>query len=101
VVVDGAGQKHSGDVYLAVTLNRTETDVLAGENDGKKLTNVAVVKELVKIGKMDKGKDFQQTFRVKLWKGVDPSNLRLVAFVQEPGEGKVLGAAMTQTILKK
>ncbi len=98
VVVGAAGQRHGGDVYLAVALDKTVTDVLAGENDGKTLTNVAVVKELVKIGKMEKGKDFQQSFRVKLWNGVDPRNLRLVAFVQESGEGKVLGATMTREI---
>jgi hypothetical protein len=98
VVVDDTAQQHGGDVYLAVALDKTVTDVLAGENDGKKLTNVAVVKELVKIGKVEKGKDLQQTFRVKLWKGADPSNLRLVAFVQESGEGKVLGATMTKEI---
>jgi hypothetical protein len=100
VAIDAGAQRHGGNVYLAVTLDKTVTDVLAGENDGKKLTNVAVVKELVKIGKMDNGKAFQQTFRVKLWKGVDPSNLRLVAFVQEPGVGKVLGATMTRAITK-
>jgi hypothetical protein len=98
IVADGSGQRHRGEVYVAVALNSTQTDILAGENDGKKLTNIAVVRDLVKIGKMDKGKDFQQAFRVKLWSGVDPSNLRLVAFVQEAGEGKVLGATMTRKI---
>lgn len=98
VEVGGAGQKVGGDVYLAVALNQTVTDVLAGENDGQKLTNVAVVMDLVKIGKLEKGKDFQQSFRVKLWSGVDPSNLRVVAFVQESGVGKVVGAAMTRAI---
>ncbi len=98
VVVDGAAHKLSGDVYLAVALDKTVTDVLAGENDGKKLTNVAVVMDLVKIGKLEKGKDFQQDFHVRLWNGADAANLRVVAFVQESGEGKVLGAAMTRTI---
>jgi hypothetical protein len=98
VTVDGAAQKLGGDVYLAIALDKTVTDVLAGENDGKKLTNVAVVKDLVKIGKVEKGRDFQKIFRVKLWSGVDPRNLRVVAFVQEAGEGKVVGATMTRAI---
>ena len=98
VAVDGASQKLGGDVYVAVALDKTVTDVLAGENDGKKLTNVAVVMSLVKIGKAEKGKDFEQNFRVKLWNGADRSNLRVVAFVQEPGVGKVVGAAMTRAI---
>lgn len=100
VTVDAATQKHGGDVYLAVALDKTVTDVLGGENHGTTLTNIAVVKDLVKIGKLEKGRDFQQSFRVKLWKDADASNLRLVAFVQEPGEGKVLGATMTREIRK-
>lgn len=99
VTVDSAGQK-DGEVYLAIALDKTVTNVLGGENNGKTLTNVAVVKDLVKIGKLEKGRDFRQSFRVKLWSGADPSNLRVVAFVQEPGEGRVLGAAMTREIKK-
>jgi hypothetical protein len=100
VVVEGASEKRSGDVYVAVALDKTQTDVLAGENDGKKLTNVAVVKELVKIGKLEKGRSFDQPFRIRLWSGVDPSNLRVVALVQEAGLGKVVGAGMTKEIGK-
>jgi len=98
VAVDGSGQKRGGDVYVAVALDKTQTDVLAGENNGKKLTNVAVVKEIQKIGKLEKGKSFDGTFKVKLWPGADPGNLRVVAFVQESGLGKVLGAGMTKEI---
>ena len=66
--------------------------------NGKKLTNIAVVRQLVKIGKLDKGKTFDQPFRIKLWPGADPANLRVIAFVQESGPGKVLGAGMTKDI---
>jgi hypothetical protein len=100
VQVDGSAQKHGGDVYVAVALDKTQTDVLAGENNGKKLTNVSVVQALVKIGKVEKGKDFDGPFHVKLWADADPGNLRVVAFVQEPGLGKVLGATMTKEIGK-
>jgi hypothetical protein len=99
VEADGTGGKH-GDVFVAVAAEKTETDVLAGENHGKKLTNLAVVRSLVKIGKVEKGKAFSQDFKVKLWTGADAGNLRVVAFVQEPGPGKVLGAAMTREIGK-
>lgn len=101
VEADGSAEKHGGDVYVAVALDRTQTNVLAGENDGKKLTNVAVVKSLVKIGKVEKGKSFEQPFRIPLWSGADPGNLRVIAFVQESGPGKVLGAAMTREIERK
>jgi hypothetical protein len=100
VQADGSAQKHGGDVYVAIALDKTLTDVLAGENNGKKLTNVAVVKELVKIGKLEKGKNLDQPFRVKVGDGTDPANLRVVAFVQESGPGKVVGAGMTKEIAR-
>ena len=100
VQADGSAQKHGGDVYVAIALDKTLTDVLAGENNGKKLTNVAVVKDLVKIGKLEKGKNFDQPFRVKVGDGADPANLRVVAFVQESGPGKVVGAGMTKEIAR-
>lgn len=98
---DGSGQKKNADVFVAVALDKTLTDVLAGENDGKKLTNIAVVKEMVKVGKLEKGKPFDQPFSVKLWPDADPANLRVIAFVQESGPGKVIGAAMTKEIGKQ
>ncbi|MGC2639871.1 MAG: DUF1223 domain-containing protein [Acidobacteriaceae bacterium] len=98
---DGSAQKKNADVFVAVALDKTLTDVLAGENDGKKLTNVAVVKEMVKVGKLEKGKSFDQPFSVKLWPDADPANLRVIAFVQESGPGKVVGAAMTKEIGKQ
>jgi hypothetical protein len=97
VEADGSGGKH-GDVFVAVALEKTETDVLGGENHGQKLTNVGVVQSLLKIGKVEKGKAFDGAFKVKLWPGADARNLRVVAFVQEPGPGRVLGAAVTKEI---
>lgn len=98
VTADGTGQKHGGDVFLAIALDKAVTDVLAGENNGRKLTNIAVVKQLAKIGKLEKGKPFDLTFFVKLWPDADPANLRVIAFAQESGQGKVLGAAMTKDV---
>lgn len=100
VQTDGSALKKNADVYVAVALDKTLTDVLAGENDGKKLENIAVMKEMVKVGKLEKGKSFDQPFSIKLWSGADPANLRVVAFVQESGPGRVVGAGMTKEIAK-
>lgn len=85
--------KHGADVFLAVALDHVESQVLRGENGGKHLEHVAVVRQLLKIGKLPKGKGFAQDIEVKLQPGEDPKNLRLVAFVQESGTGHLLGAA--------
>lgn len=94
VEVDGASVDHKADIYEAVALNHAESQVLHGENGGKHLTHAAVVEQLTKIGKVEKGKNFSKAIEIKLKPGTDPKSIRLVIFAQEPGPGKVLGAAM-------
>ena len=94
IAVDGGQAKRNADIFAAVALGHAESHVAHGENGGKLLTHVAVVEELVRIGKLEKGKVFSQDFQVKLRPGTDPSNIRLIVFVQEPDLGKVLGAAL-------
>ena len=86
--------KHTAEVYVAVALDRVESEVLHGENSGRHLTHVAVVQQITKIGKLQKGKSFDETVQLKLKPGTDPRNIRIVAFIQEPGPGKLLGAAL-------
>jgi len=91
---DGASDTHNADVYVAVALDRVESQILRGENGGRHLTHVAVVQQLTKVGKLAKGKSFGETVQLKLKPGTDPNNVRVVAFIQEPGPGSVLGAAV-------
>ncbi len=81
------------DVYVAVALNRAESQVSAGENSGHRLTHVSVVESLTKIGALKQGQVLAQDVQLKLEPGSDSRNLRLIAFVQEPRQGRVLGAA--------
>lgn len=92
IEADGKSLAHSADMMVASALDHAESDVLRGENGGKHLKYVAVAEEIKKIGKVEKGKDFSEDVQLKLKAGVDPTNLRIVAFVQESGVGKVLGA---------
>jgi hypothetical protein len=94
IAVDGTPQKHSPDIYVVVALDHAESQVLRGENSGKHLAHVAVVQEIRRIGKLEKTSSFGQDSQFKLKPGTDPANIRIVAFVQEPGPGKVLGAAL-------
>jgi hypothetical protein len=94
IEVDDTTDNRSADVYVAIALDHAESKVSAGENVGKNLTHVAVVKELRRIAKVEKGKGVGQDFEFKLKSGSDPANARIIAFVQEAGPGKVLGAAV-------
>jgi hypothetical protein len=80
-------------VYFVVALDHAESQVLRGENQGRRLAHVAVVLNLTRIGAVGKDKSFTDDVRVKLDTRRDLSNLRAIAFVQESGPGQVLGAA--------
>jgi hypothetical protein len=92
--IEPSPEKHNADVYVAVALAHAESQVASGENSGKHLTHIDVVQEIKKVGKLDKNSHFSQDFQLKLQPGTDSSNVRVVAFVQEPGPGRVLGAAL-------
>ena len=94
IEADGSSDKRNAEVFVAVALDRVQSQVLHGENGGRRLTHVAVVQQLTKIGKLQKGKTFSENVQLKLKPGTDPKNVRVVAFVQEPGPGKLLGAAL-------
>jgi|SRR5581483_16890 len=83
-----------GDVYIAIALNHAESQVSAGENSGHKLSHTAVVRSLTKVGSLQKEQSFAEDLRLPLPSGVPTDNLRLIAFVQKPHQGAVLGATM-------
>ncbi|HUD12581.1 MAG TPA: DUF1223 domain-containing protein [Terracidiphilus sp.] len=96
IEADGTASKRNADVYAVVALDHAESEVLHGENGGRHLTHAAVALDLVRVGKLEKGKPFSQDFQTRLKSGVDPKNLRLIVFVQESGPGEVLGAALKE-----
>jgi hypothetical protein len=91
---------HEAEVYVAVALNHAESQVSRGENDGQRLAHTAVVRNFLKIGSLRLGQGFAQDVRLKLEPGADPHNLRLIAFLQEPHQGRVMGAAMQSVSTK-
>lgn len=89
-----SGSVRKAGLYLAAALDHAESQVARGENGGRKLTHVAVVLSLTQVGSIEKGKNFSQEVRLKPDARRGLSNLRLIAFVQEPGPGRVLGVAL-------
>ena len=81
------------DVVLAVALDHAESEVKSGENSGRHLTHVAVLRSLWTVGAVASGQAFMRDVEVKLDPGIDASKLRVIAFLQEPGPGRIVGAA--------
>jgi hypothetical protein len=94
VETDANTSKSNADVYLAIALDHVDSQVLRGENGGRRLTHVAVVQQIAKIGKLQKEKSFTEDVQLKLKPGTALSSIRVVAFVQVQGPGKLLGAAL-------
>lgn len=91
---DANPEKHKAEVFVAVALDHADSQVVRGENSGRHLSHVAVVAEIAKIGKLEPGASFAQDFHLKLkLPATQAKTVRLVAFVQEPGPGRVLGAS--------
>jgi len=88
VRVDIEGAPSSADVWLALADDSDVTKVAAGENKGRELAHVAVVRSLRKIGSVKRGAAFSRQV------DLPASGQRIVVFVQEAGQARVLGAAM-------
>jgi hypothetical protein len=82
--------RHQGGVFLAEAKNRTSSEVLRGENKGRSLHHIAVVRRLEQIGQWTG----QAPFSKELAIAERAPDVRLIAFVQESGNGRVWGAAM-------
>ena len=71
-----------------------QSSVLHGENQGRNLRHVAVVRSLVEVRKI-KGDLTQQPIQIKLPSGVTPQpKMRLVVFLADSHNGHVLGATV-------
>jgi hypothetical protein len=80
-------------LYLALAENEAESRVARGENAGQSLAHVAVVRSLTQVGAIRLQSSF--TKEVSLSASVPGTNgLRLVAFLQDPDSGHILGAAL-------
>ena len=81
----------SATVYLAVADNEDRSQVAHGENAGRSLTHVAVVRTLMPIGAL--GSSGLRKDVIIPIKATGQNGLRVVAFVQERDSRQVLGVA--------
>ena len=85
------GKSHKGTVYVAVAEDAGTSNVLRGENRGRTLHHVAIVRELKPLGSFIERSGYRgETAMPAAAAGVAR---RVVAFVQEAGGGRVWGAA--------
>jgi hypothetical protein len=86
-------------VFLAIADNADESQVSRGENAGRTLQHVAVLRNLIRIGAVDETAAFSRNVKVDL-NSRDLNNLRIVVIVQEAKVGRVLGAGFARLARK-
>jgi len=89
---DALDAARHADAFLIVALDHAASEVSRGENAGRQLTHVAVVRSLTKIGSVGQGQALSQDISLRLDPSTAESNLRVIAFLQEPGQARILGA---------
>ena len=83
-------------VFVALAEKHADSQVGRGENSGRHLRHVAVVRSLVMAGTAKAGTAFSQQVSLIIPPGAGKGGLRIVAFVQERASGRVLGATQLE-----
>jgi hypothetical protein len=79
------------DLYAVLADDHDQSSVLRGENSGRHLEHVAVVRVIEKLGSLNDG--FDRQIHVALPKSSEAQKMRLVVFAQERGTGHIIGVA--------
>jgi hypothetical protein len=80
-------------VYVALAEDKAQSHVGAGENRGRALTHVAVVRTLSIAGKAKPGAGFTKELELAKPSSVSASHYRIVAFLQCEKSHRIIGAA--------
>ena len=90
--VDEDFKGRQGILYVALADNKQESYVARGENGGRTLAHVAVARVLRQVGTIDFNSASTKEIALPVQSG-SGSGLRVVAFIQDPKSGHVLGVA--------
>lgn len=82
------GKFKNADVYLVVARDSASSDVMRGENSGRKLEHVSVAGKIMLAGKISATAGLSREMQI------DATGGRVIAFVQAPDQGRILGAAI-------
>jgi hypothetical protein len=80
-----------GNLYVALADNRQESRVARGENAGRSLAHIAVTRFLKQVGTIDPDTASTKEITLPVQPGSVANGSRLVAFIQDPKSGHVLG----------
>jgi hypothetical protein len=86
-----------GDLYAALIEPAASTEVRSGENGGRHLDHVNVVRTFQRIGHLQDMNNGPVAFSIAAPPTVSSNRMRLVVFAQLPGQGAIRGIASIAT----
>ncbi len=89
---DLPGAEGQFTVYVALAENKVQSNVAGGENGGRSLTHVAVVRAFASVGTVKGGSSFSKDITIPMPSGGGSSGFRVVAFLQDDKSHKIVGA---------
>jgi len=93
-LVDVSVEGGTGELWVAVADEHDESSVKRGENSGRKLAHVSVVRSLVKVGSMSSSGVLDKSVRLTLSPDAKPDGTRIVVFLAAPN-GRILGVSVS------
>jgi hypothetical protein len=85
----------SANILLAIADESDESSVSGGENVGRRLRHVAVLRSLTRVGTVDGSEGFSRDVTVNVNR-VRPGNFRVVAIAQDATTGRVWGVGLAR-----
>ncbi|WP_169746943.1 DUF1223 domain-containing protein [Edaphobacter aggregans] len=90
-----------GDLYAVLVDPTASTEVKSGENGGRHLDLVSVVRSFQRVGKIQDLSKGPVSFKLTAPTDESAAHMRLVVFAQLPDQGAIRGAAETDTAPKE
>ncbi|MBV8630537.1 MAG: DUF1223 domain-containing protein [Silvibacterium sp.] len=81
------------DLYAVLADDHDQSSVSGGENSGRHLEHVAVLRSIEKVGPLDNG--FNRQIHIPLPNSTHAREIRLLIFAQERWTGRIVGVAET------
>ncbi len=97
ILVSKVPKHETSTVYLALAEDELSSNIQRGENAGKNLTHVSVVRRLKALSRLEELQDkFQIELPIQIGKDWNRDKLNAVVFIQENKSRRVLGVARVQ-----
>lgn len=92
--VSASAVQTKGDLYAALVDPTDSTEVRGGENGGRRLQHVGVVRSLQRVGSLKDLGAKPVSFSLTAPGDAKPGEMRVVVFAQQSGQGAVVGSVV-------